>query len=251
MRNVTSHPKVTNMYAAVTGGRVYVTTNGGTNWVESLRAFHTTTTNYLSLAAVAFDPGVASGNTVWAGAVATGLNDGTAYTGSHLFKCTGAASAGGTCVAVSLGTGLDALPVNAVKVDPGDSNTVYVATEIGLYRSTNGGTTFARYGNGLPLVDVTDIAINADGSAIRVSTFGRGFWEIYPGTSAPGSAGSGDMDGSGVIDGFDLVRLAAIEFSDRTAANDATYNYVGDLMFDDKILDNDISALIAKLGGTP
>ncbi len=141
-----------------------------------------------------------------------------------------------------------AVPINVVKVDPGASTAIYVGTEIGLYRSIDGGNTFSRYGTGLPLVNVTDIAINGDDSAVRVSTFGRGFWEIYPSTSAPGVAGNGDLDNSGVIDGFDLVRLAAIEFSDRTAAD---FNAAGDLVFNNAINDADITALIPKLGGTP
>jgi hypothetical protein len=239
------------MYAAVSGGRVYVTTDSGTNWYESQRAVAGTGAAYLSLGAVAFDPNDPTGGTVWAGSVANSLNDGSPIpTGTgHLFKCTGVAGvAGRTCTAKSMGTAVDNVPVNVVKVDPGNSNTIYVGTEIGLYRSIDGGANFTRYGTGLPLVNVTDIAINADDSAIRVSTFGRGFWEIYPSSSAPGVAGNGDLDNSGVIDGFDLVREAAIEYSDRTAPD---FNAAGDLIFNNVINDADITLLIPKLGGFP
>jgi hypothetical protein len=251
MRNVVSHPKKAGAYAAVSGGRVYVTTDSGTNWYESKRAVSTTATNYLTLTTVGFDPNDSTAGTVWAGSFGTTLSDGVAIppgTG-HLFKCTGAAgAAAATCAATS--TGIDeVVPINVVKVDPGDSTRVYVGTEIGLFRSTDTGAHFSRYGTNLPLVSVTDMAINADSSAIRVSTFGRGFWEIYPSTGvASGVAGNGDLDFSGVIDGFDLVREAALEFNDRTTAD---FTSVGDLTFNNVIDESDLSALVAKLGGTP
>jgi hypothetical protein len=253
MRGVAAHLHVSNLYAAVSGGRVYVTTDGGTNWYESKRAVSTNATNYLSLFSVALDPNDATGNTVWAATPATSLNDGTLIPAGvgHLFKCTKAAGvAGASCTPRSSGIP-EAVPVNVVKVDPNplNSSTIYAGTEIGLYRSIDGGASFSRYGTGLPLVNVTDVAVNADDSAIRVSTFGRGFWEIYPSTSVTaGVAGNGDLDNSGIIDGFDLVREAAIEFSDRTTAD---FNAIGDLFFDNKINDQDLNLLIAKLGKLP
>lgn len=251
LRDVAAHPRLHDTYAAVSGGRLYLTKDGGANWTESARAFGTTATNYLALAAVAFDPNDSSASTLFVGSPFASLNDGGQLPAAqpHLYKCTNAAVLGAICTPVSGNSGLPAvLPVNVVKVDPGDSSTVYVGTEIGLYRSTDGGATFSRYGTGLPLVSVTDVAVNADGSAIRVSTFGRGFWEIYPDLSAKGVAGSGDLDNSGVIDGFDLVREAAIEFTDRTTEG---FDAAGDVVFNNVIDESDLAALLGKLGGTP
>jgi len=70
------------------------------------------------------------------------------------------------------------LPVLAVKNDPFDSNTVYAATDLGMYKSSNGGTSWTRFGTGLPLVRVTDFWIAPDDSVMRVGTYGRGVWEI-------------------------------------------------------------------------
>jgi hypothetical protein len=102
----------------------------------------------------------------------------------------------------------------------------------------------------LPLVSVTDIAISADGSSLRVATYGRGFWEIHPNPSAPaGVAGNGDFDNNQLIDGFDLVREAAVLLTD---AGSSDYNWIGNLVGATNQIDGaDVSALIAKMGGRP
>ena len=53
-----------------------------------------------------------------------------------------------------------------------------------IYRSDDGGGTWSRYGQGLPLVAVRDLYIATDGSFVRAATFGRGVWEIS-GSSGP------------------------------------------------------------------
>jgi hypothetical protein len=74
--------------------------------------------------------------------------------------------------------GLPQGPIDRVYVDPHNKNTVYVGTFFGLYRSTDAGATFSRFGAGLPMVEVSDIYMPPDGSFIRISTYGRGVWEI-------------------------------------------------------------------------
>ena len=82
------------------------------------------------------------------------------------------------------GTGAD-LPgvgVQVVRYDPSDTsnNTIYVGTDIGVYRTTDGGNTWPRFGGGLPHVAVTDLSVSRDGSLVRISTNGRSLWEIQP-----------------------------------------------------------------------
>jgi photosystem II stability/assembly factor-like uncharacterized protein len=76
--------------------------------------------------------------------------------------------------------GLPRLPLRKILTDPTDSsgNTAYVANVIGVYRTTDGGTTWTRFGNGLPQADFSDLYIPADGSFLRASSYGRGVWEI-------------------------------------------------------------------------
>jgi photosystem II stability/assembly factor-like uncharacterized protein len=76
--------------------------------------------------------------------------------------------------------GLPRLPLRKILTDPTDpsGNTAYVANVIGVYRTTDGGTTWTRFGNGLPQADFSDLYIPADGSFLRASSYGRGVWEI-------------------------------------------------------------------------
>ena len=79
-----------------------------------------------------------------------------------------------------LTSGLPDLPVTRLYFDPRDAshNTIYAATHVGVYRTTNGGGSWAPYGNGLPTVRVNDIYMPPDGSTIRIATYGRGIWEL-------------------------------------------------------------------------
>ncbi len=74
--------------------------------------------------------------------------------------------------------GLPWAPIDRVYVDPRNKDTVYVGTFLGLYRSTDAGNSWSRFGAGLPMVEVSDIYMPLDGSYIRISTYGRGVWEL-------------------------------------------------------------------------
>jgi len=79
-----------------------------------------------------------------------------------------------------LQSGLPDLPVTRLYFDPRDitHNTIYAATHVGVYRTTNGGGTWSPFGNSLPTVRVNDIYMPPDGSTIRIATYGRGIWEL-------------------------------------------------------------------------
>jgi hypothetical protein len=91
---------------------------------------------------------------------------------------------------------------------------------------------------------------------LRVSTYGRGLWEIYPHSEAAGSPGNGDWDHSGVIDFLDLAALASrlgATAGTATAVPPAPrYDSAVDLAgVATQIEDADLSALLAKFGSTP
>jgi hypothetical protein len=78
--------------------------------------------------------------------------------------------------------GLPDAGVYHVVPDPRDAtgNSVYAATYLGVYRTTDGGASWSRFGAGLPAVRTTGLYVTEDGSVLRAATYGRGIWEINP-----------------------------------------------------------------------
>ena len=90
---------------------------------------------------------------------------------------------GGATWAHANGTGANVLPpvpVSKLIVSPRDpaGKTLYAATWIGVYATTDGGANWHLFGSGLPIVNVSDLYMPTDGSYLRVSTYGRGVWEM-------------------------------------------------------------------------
>lgn len=74
-------------------------------------------------------------------------------------------------------TRLPNAPVNAIVIDPSAPDTYYVGADTGVYRTTNGGATWARFGTGLPNCAVFDMRLHNPTRLLRVATHGRGMWE--------------------------------------------------------------------------
>lgn len=79
------------------------------------------------------------------------------------------------CVA----TGLPDTPVQRILVD---STTIYAATWLGVYISTDNCATFREFGAGLPNVQVRDLYLlqpsDTQPAVLRAGTYGRGVWEL-------------------------------------------------------------------------
>jgi hypothetical protein len=62
-------------------------------------------------------------------------------------------------------------------LDPNKSNeTIYLATELGLYFTDNTTTNWAKLGTALPNVRISDIEVSKNNGNVYIGTFGRGMW---------------------------------------------------------------------------
>lgn len=103
---------------------------------------------------------------------------------NHIWKTTNLNA--GTPTWTATANGIPDVPVNALAVDPDNSNDVYAGTDIGVYKSTDAGATWNPFGLGLPKMAVFEMAIQDPFRILRIATHGRGFWEIrIPGIAAP------------------------------------------------------------------
>src|SRR5262249_3014233 len=68
------------------------------------------------------------------------------------------------------------VPANALVMNPLSRNNLFLGTDIGLFRTDDGGATWALM-PGMPKVSVFDIAINAVTGVMRAATHGRGVYE--------------------------------------------------------------------------
>jgi hypothetical protein len=69
------------------------------------------------------------------------------------------------------------VPVNALVIDEDDSEIMYIGTDVGVARTTNGGKTWRGYSVGLPNCAVYDMRLHKPTKLLRVATHGRGIWE--------------------------------------------------------------------------
>jgi hypothetical protein len=74
--------------------------------------------------------------------------------------------------------GLPNLPINAVEVDSGNRNRIWVAADLGVYQSRDAGATWADFSASLPNAYVGDLVLHPHARVLRAGTRNRGVWEI-------------------------------------------------------------------------
>jgi photosystem II stability/assembly factor-like uncharacterized protein len=67
-------------------------------------------------------------------------------------------------------------PVNDVIRHPSKPSWLFIATDVGVFRTTNLGKTWAKVGDNLPLVPVNDIDLPAGSETLYAATYGRSVW---------------------------------------------------------------------------
>lgn len=100
------------------------------------------------------------------------------YGTSHVFK----SEDNGESI-TDIGANLPDIPVNALAVHPENDEIVFIATDIGVFFTPDGGMQWMKYGNGLPNVPVLDLSFHTNlalmpSIMLRCATHGRSIWEV-------------------------------------------------------------------------
>jgi photosystem II stability/assembly factor-like uncharacterized protein len=178
-------PSDCNTYAVGTYGGISLTTNGGVNWIDLSAGLPDR-----AISDLAFDP--TNANILYA--TVSGFNTNSTMAG-HVFKTTSAAS--GTPNWSDISTPVD-IPHNTIVVDPQNVNSLYVGTDLGVWKTTNGGGNWTHDGptEGMPNVAVTDLEINRTTNRLHAFTYGRSVFMLD--ISAPAALSSVSVSGSTV-----------------------------------------------------
>ncbi|HEV2473924.1 MAG TPA: hypothetical protein VGS41_14710, partial [Chthonomonadales bacterium] len=97
------------------------------------------------------------------------------FTANNLWKTTD----GGvtwTSITGSGATGLPNAPINAIARDPNYPNTLYVGTEVGVFGTTDGGSTWSTDLDGPNNAEVDELNVMANSNSLLAATHGRGIW---------------------------------------------------------------------------
>jgi hypothetical protein len=198
------HPVDSRILFTASAAKIYKTTNGGTLWIPVANI-----PNVITMAIDNINPEIIYGhsydNITWA--VWKSTNSGTNWT--HInnssiptwrvtdLKCD--PSATGVVYATRNSASLNQdhvkkstdfgqtwtnitgnLPdifVYAISISPTNSSHLYLATDLGVYASTTGGSDWFEFNTGLPIVRTYDIHYHPIDRTIRIGTVGRGVWK--------------------------------------------------------------------------
>lgn len=100
----------------------------------------------------------------------SGWRNGDAY--PHLVMT----SDGGNTWVDIVGKKLPQAPINDVIRHPSKPKWLFVATDVGVYRTTNLGKTWLKVGDTLPLVPINDIDLPPGSNTLYAATYGRSVW---------------------------------------------------------------------------
>jgi hypothetical protein len=71
---------------------------------------------------------------------------------------------------------LPEIPISAVAVEIYDQEIAYVGTDVGVFRSSNGGTSWTAFQDGLPRSPVTELSLHYKNRILFAATMGRGVY---------------------------------------------------------------------------
>ena len=137
--------------------QIFATTNGGISWTNvtgSLPSRYPTD--------ISFDP---TNNSV---AYLTYSGYGT----PHVFKTTNIGQSW-----TDISSSLPDIPHQCVVVDPEDPLVLYTGTDLGVYRSPDGGLHWEDFSEGMPTAMILDLVVSKQNASLWAATFGNGIYQ--------------------------------------------------------------------------
>jgi hypothetical protein len=145
------------IYTGCSNGKVQVTTNTGSSWVDVSSGLPT-----LYCTRIAIDPN----NSSTAFATFSGFNS-----GQKVYKTTNSGSNW-----TNISGNLPNIPVNCIVVDPSSVNNLVVGTDLGVFVTNNGGSTWVKRNDGMANVPVADLDYRSSDGKVFAATHGRGMF---------------------------------------------------------------------------
>ena len=154
-------------YVTTTDGRVYKSTNGGSSWTEPYASGKPSPNPLSALAVFRHESDIAY--------VGCG-----GYSGARVLRTLDGGATWSDVSGTGAGT-LPALPVNSLVIDSCDEDLVYLANDIGVFRTTDGGVSWHDFGDGflfwdVPRIVVTELQLRRSTKTLYASTMGRGMF---------------------------------------------------------------------------
>ncbi|MCX7853563.1 MAG: YCF48-related protein, partial [Caldilineales bacterium] len=159
-------------------GNVQRTTDGGATWTNLTKA--PLPNRFVT------DVAIADAQTLYV--AFSGFSANTPGAPGHVYKSTDGGQTWTDVSRTGQTNGLPDLPVLALALDRSAPGTVYIGTDLGVYRSTNGGNSWAPFNENFPRVAVFDLALQAYPNGARqlvAATHGRSMWRILLAQPAP------------------------------------------------------------------
>ena len=151
-----------NIYAGTSNGRILATTDNGSTW--------TTTAGFPYVTGLAVD--ITNDNVCYA------CFSGT--TGLHVEKTAN----GGTTWGNVTGN-FPNIPVLCIALRTASPRTIFLGTDLGVYKSTDDGSTWVSFNNAMPTVAVFDLKYKEGTQLLLAATHGRGCWTFDYGGFLP------------------------------------------------------------------
>jgi len=146
------------IYAGTDDANVWVTTDGGTNWSKRISGLP-----YRWVTRVAVNPDFA--NICYVTLSGYKVDS----TGAHVFKTTNFG-----LIWTPVSSNLPNAPVNDIVIDPANTSTLYLATDVGVMISTNDGASWSVFSTGIPSsVPCHDLTLHNTTRKLVVWTHGR------------------------------------------------------------------------------